>query len=111
MTDNQVFDATTKKVVFNITDNGFYSVKDSGVVKSRLQGSTLYIMIGLVLLTMLIVWGLPKLTTKIPAALTAILIVTLIAVFGGIESINVGDFIRDGGGAGLNGFDELSKKP
>ena len=109
MSDNQVFDSKTKKVVFNIQDNGFYSVKDSGVVKSRLEGNTLYIMIGLVLLTMLIVWGLPKLTTKIPAALTAILIVTLIAVFGGIESINVGEFIRDGGGAGLNGFNELSK--
>ena len=67
-------------------------------------------MIGLVLLTMLIVWGLPKLTTKIPAALTAILIVTLISIFGGLHSINVGDFIRDGGGAGLNGIDEISKK-
>ncbi|MDN3666355.1 SulP family inorganic anion transporter [Algibacter miyuki] len=109
MSDNQVFDVKTKKVVFNVKDNGFYSVKDSGVVKSTLEGNTLYIMIGLVLLTMLIVWGLPKLTTKVPAALTAILIVTLIAVFGGVESINVGEFIRDGGGAGLNGFDELSK--
>ena len=108
--DGQVFDATTKKVVFNASDEGFYSVKDSGVVKSTMQGTTLYTMIGLVLLTMLIVWGLPKLTTKIPAALTAILIVTLISIFGGIHSINVGDFIRDGGGAGLNGIDEISKK-
>ena len=109
LSDTQVFDAKTKKVVFNIKDNGFYSVKDSGVLKSTMQGKKLYIMIGLVLLTMLIVWGLPKLTTKIPAALTAILIVSLISIFGGIQSINVGDFIRDGGGAGLNGFDELSK--
>ncbi|WP_147678549.1 SulP family inorganic anion transporter [Algibacter pacificus] len=109
ISDTQVFDAKTKKVVFNIKDNGFYSVKDSGVVKSTLQGKPLYIMVGLVLLTMLIVWGLPKLTTKVPAALTAILIVTLIAVFGGLQTINVGEFIRDGGGAGLNGFDELSK--
>ena len=27
-----------------------------------------------------------------------------------MNSINVGDFIRDGGGAGLNGIDEISKK-
>ena len=108
--DNQVYDINTKKVVFNIKDNGFYSVTDNGVVKSLMQGKKLYIMIGLVLLTMLIIWGLPKLTKKLPAALTAILIVTLISIFGGLQSINVGDFIRDGGGAGLNGFDELSSK-
>lgn len=108
--DNQVYDIHTKKVVFNIQDNSFYSVEDKGVVKSIMEGSKLYIMIALVLLTMFIIWGLPKLTTKLPAALTAILIVTLISIFGGLQSINVGDFIRDGGGAGLNGFDELSSK-
>lgn len=110
ISDGQVFNATTKKVVFNTSEEGFFSVKDNGVVKSTMQGKTLYTMIGLVLLTMFIVWGLPKLTTKIPAALTAILIVTLISIFGGLHSINVGDFIRDGGGAGLNGIDEISKK-
>ncbi|WP_299135961.1 SulP family inorganic anion transporter [uncultured Tenacibaculum sp.] len=110
ISDGQVFNPETKKVVFNVKDDGFYSIKDSGVVKSTMQGEKLYTMIGLVLLTMLIVWGLPKLTTKIPAALTAILIVSFVVIFGGINSINVGDFIRDGGGAGLNGFDELSKK-
>lgn len=108
--DNQVFDIDTKQVVFNFKDNGFYSVKDNGVVKSTMEGQKLYVMIGLVLLTMFIIWGLPKLTKKMPAALTAILIVTLISIFGGLQSINVGDFIRDGGGAGLNGFDELSSK-
>jgi SulP family sulfate permease len=110
MSNNQVFDVKTEKVAFNIKDNGFYSVKDKGVVKSTMQGKGLYIMIGLVFLTMFIIWGLPKLTKKLPAALTAILIVTLISIFGGLHSINVGDFIRDGGGAGLNGFDELSSK-
>ena len=110
LSEGQVFDTTTKKVVFSASDEGFYSVKDSGFVKSWMQGETLYTMIGLVLLTMFIVWGLPKLTTKVPAALTAILIVTLISIFSGLSSINVGDFIRDGGGAGLNGIDEISKK-
>ncbi|WP_214984704.1 SulP family inorganic anion transporter [Tenacibaculum dicentrarchi] len=109
ISDGQVFNPTTKKVIFNVKQDGFYSVKDSGVVKSAMQGEKLYIMIGLVLLTMLIVWGLPKITTKIPAALTAILIVTLISIFSGLNAINVGDFIRDGGGAGLNGIAELSK--
>lgn len=110
ISDGQVFNPVTKKVIFNVKDDGFYAVKDTGVVKSTMQGEKLYTMIGLVLLTMLIVWGLPKLTTKVPAALTAILIVTLISIFSGLSSINVGDFIRDGGGAGLNGIDEISKK-
>ncbi|MFQ3181378.1 MAG: SulP family sulfate permease [Polaribacter sp.] len=109
LSDGQVFDVKTKKVLYNASEEGFYSVNDSGVVKSSMQGKTLYVMIGLVLLTMLIVWGLPKITTKIPAALTAILIVTLISIFSGLSAINVGDFIRDGGGAGLNGIAELSK--
>ncbi|MBE7688020.1 SulP family inorganic anion transporter [Tenacibaculum finnmarkense genomovar ulcerans] len=109
ISDGQVFNPTTKKVIFNVKEDGFYSVKDVGVVKSAMQGEKLYIMIGLVLLTMFIVWGLPKITTKIPAALTAILIVTLISIFSGLSAINVGDFIRDGGGAGLNGIAELSK--
>ena len=109
ISEGQVFNKETKRVLFNVGEEGFYTVKDQGVAKQWMSGNKLYIMIALVLLTMLIVWGLPKLTKKVPAALTAILIVTLISIFGGLNSINVGDFIRDGGGAGLNGFDEISK--
>lgn len=110
ISDGQVFDANTQKVVFNVEEDGFYHVKDKGVAKSYMAGQKLYLMIGLVLLTMLMVWVLPKITTKIPAALTAILVVTLLVVFGGdfFASINVGDFIRDGGGKGLNGWGEIS---
>ncbi len=68
-----------------------------------LQGSDLWIMIGLVALTMGIMYALPKITKKVPAALVAIIIVAGIAIFGGIEVGNVGSFIRDGGGEGLKG--------
>lgn len=51
-----------------------------------LTGESLYIILGLVLLTMLIIWGLPKLTKVIPASLTAILVVFAIVVFFGIET-------------------------
>ena len=44
---------------------------------------------------------LPKLTEKIPAALTAIIVVACITIFGGIEVGTVGQFIKDGGGSGL----------
>ncbi len=66
-----------------------------------LQGSQMYIMLALVGLTMLIMWGLPKLTTKVPAALAAIVVVAAITIFGGVDVSTVGSFIRDGGGEGL----------
>jgi SulP family sulfate permease len=66
-------------------------------------GSELYIMLGLVGLTMAIIWLLPKVTTKIPAALTAILVTTGVVVFGGLDVSTVGSYIIEGGGEGLKG--------
>ncbi|AOW21882.1 SulP family inorganic anion transporter [Urechidicola croceus] len=68
-----------------------------------MEGIELYTMIGLVLLTMGIIWLLPKLTTKIPAALTAILVTTGVVVFGGLDVSTVGSYIIEGGGTGLKG--------
>lgn len=68
-----------------------------------MQGTELYIMLGLVLLTMGIMWLLPKITTKIPAALTAILITTGVVVFGNLDVTTVGSYIIEGGGKGLKG--------
>ncbi|MGB1294967.1 MAG: SulP family inorganic anion transporter [Flavobacteriales bacterium] len=68
-----------------------------------MEGTELYFMIGLVLLTMGIIWALPKITKKIPAALTAILITTLIVIFGDMEVSTVGSYIKEGGGSGLKG--------
>lgn len=62
-----------------------------------------WLMLGLVGLTMGIMWGLPKLTKKIPAALTAIIVIAAITIFGNLEVGTVGSFIRDGGGSGLEG--------
>ncbi|BAO74900.1 SulP family inorganic anion transporter [Winogradskyella sp. PG-2] len=60
-------------------------------------------MMGFICLTMGIMYGLPKLTKKIPAALIAIIVVACITIFGGIEMSTVGSFIADGGGKGLKG--------
>jgi SulP family sulfate permease len=60
-------------------------------------------MMGFIGLTMGIMYGLPKLTKKIPAALIAIILVACITIFGGIEMSTVGSFIREGGGEGLQG--------
>lgn len=57
----------------------------------------------LVGLTMLIIKFIPKLSSKIPAALTSILVLTLIVKFSGLEVETVGSYIRSGGGEGLKG--------
>ena len=68
-----------------------------------IQGAELWIMLALVGLTMAIMYFLPKLTLKIPAALIAIIVVASITIFGGLNVSTVGSFIVDGGGTGLKG--------
>jgi SulP family sulfate permease len=68
-----------------------------------LQGSEMFTMLGLVGLTMAIMYFLPKLTEKVPSALVAIIVVAAITIFGGLDVSTVGSFIRDGGGKGLEG--------
>lgn len=63
-----------------------------------LTGEPLYILLALVLGTMLIVWGLPKLTKAIPSSLVAILVVFGVVVFFGIETKTVGDVASIKGG-------------
>lgn len=63
-----------------------------------LTGDALYIILGLVILTMLIIWGLPKLTKAVPASLIAILVVFGIVAFFAIDTKTVGDIASIQGG-------------
>jgi SulP family sulfate permease len=63
-----------------------------------LSGSPLYILLGLVLTTMLIIWGLPKLSKVIPASLVAILTIFGVVVALGIDTKTVGDIASIQGG-------------
>ena len=65
---------------------------------SWLSGSSLYILIGLVVLTMFIIWGLPKVTKVIPASLAAILTIFGLVFFLGIDTKTVGDLASIKGG-------------
>ena len=79
-------------------------ISQLGMFKSNgewLNGGTLYIMLALVGLTMAIMYFLPMLTKKVPAALTAIVIVSLIVIFGGLETETVKSFIISNGGEGI----------
>ena len=63
-----------------------------------LTGQTLYVLLGLVLVTMLIIWGLPKISKAIPASLVAILTVFGVVVAFGIDTKTVGDIASIQGG-------------
>ena len=67
------------------------------------SNATFWKMMGFIGLTMGIMYGLPKITKKIPAALIAIIVVASITILGGIEVSTVGSFIEEGGGKGLEG--------
>ncbi|PSR15265.1 MAG: sodium-independent anion transporter [Bacteroidetes bacterium] len=63
-----------------------------------LTGTPLYTLLGLVLVTMFIIWGLPKLSRAIPASLVAILFIFGVVVFFGIDTKTVGDIAKIQGG-------------
>ncbi|MFY0630159.1 MAG: SulP family inorganic anion transporter [Flavobacteriaceae bacterium] len=105
-------------IVIFLSQLGMFTTTVGGE-KVWLEGQSLYMMIGLVGLTMLIMWGLPKIkaTKKLPEALIAILVVAGIVIFSNLDVATVGSFIRDGGGEGLKGgfptpeLDTFSKIP
>tara|TARA_B100000524_G_scaffold348422_1_gene252920 strand:- start:720 stop:2297 length:1578 start_codon:yes stop_codon:yes gene_type:complete len=63
-----------------------------------MSGSELYTFTGLVIIAMLIIWGLPKITKLVPAALTAILAIFGIVYFMDIPTTTVGDIASIEGG-------------
>lgn len=72
-----------------------FKVTDSLGNSSWMEGTALYIMLGLIVLTMAIIHFLPKLTKAVPSSLVAILVVTLIVHSMGLDARTVVDFVRD----------------
>ncbi len=82
---------------FVTDDSGLILANGDGtLMKQFMSGSELWMMIGLVALTMGIMFTLARITKKIPAALTAIVVVAGIVIFCGIEVSTVGSFVREG---------------
>jgi SulP family sulfate permease len=77
-------------IIFMAQVEQFKIVNENGIT-SWLQGTTLYIMSGLTLLTIAIVYFFPKITKAIPASLVAILIVFGIVMGFGIHTKTVAD--------------------
>lgn len=71
---------------------------DANGVLHWMSGNPLLVMLGLVLLTILIIWGLPKLTKAIPSSLVAILVISAIVIGFNVDTRTVGDIASIKGG-------------
>jgi SulP family sulfate permease len=83
-------------IIFTAQFPNFFDLE----TEKLLATGPLLTMIGLTLLTMLIIWGLPKITKAIPSALVAIIVVSLIVILGNIDTLTVEDIMK---GESMNG--------
>lgn len=84
-------------IIFTSQLDNFKSVNEAGELV-WMTGRNMYIMLGLVLTSVLIIWGLPKITKAVPSSLAAILVVFGIVAIAGIETKTVGDMASIQGG-------------
>jgi len=84
-------------VIFIAQFNHFKTVNVQGI-DVWMEGLPLYIMVGLIILTVIIIYFLPKITKAIPSTLAAIIATTGIVAFFGIDSKTVGDLGSIAGG-------------
>jgi SulP family sulfate permease len=79
-------------IIFMAQFPNFYQKGTSNLLES----SQLWLMLGLTLLTMFIIWGLPKLTKVVPSSLVAILVVSAIVIGFNIDTMTVADTLNEG---------------
>ena len=75
----------------------FKFMDDNGSLQ-WLEGTQLYLLLGLIALTMAIIHFLPKFTRAVPSSLAAILVVTILAVSLNLDTRSVGDIASIAGG-------------
>jgi SulP family sulfate permease len=84
-------------VIFLSQLEQFKFIDDAGT-KQWIESNAFLVMFALIALTMAIIQFLPKLTKMVPSALVAIVTITLIVVFFGLETRTVGDIASIAGG-------------
>ncbi len=84
-------------VIFLAQMQSFQITGENGA-SQWMQGGALWIMLGLVGLTMAIIRYLPKLTNAVPSSLAAIVVVSLMVIGLGLDTKTVGDIASIAGG-------------
>ncbi len=79
-------------IIFMAQFPNFY-IKDS---TDLLPWPSFFIMLGLTIVTMAIIWGLPKLTKAVPSTLVAIVIVSALVIGFNIDTLTVAGIMKDG---------------
>lgn len=85
-------------IVIGMAQFSQFKVKSADGVISWIAGAPLYLMIALIILTMAIIYLLPKITKAVPASLAAILTVSAIVIGFGLDTKTVGDLASIKGG-------------
>ncbi len=85
-------------IVIFMAQLGQFKIADTTGELVWLQGSSLYWMLGLVALTMAIIYGVSKVTKAVPAPLVGILVVSLLVIWFGLDARTVGDLASISGG-------------
>jgi SulP family sulfate permease len=85
-------------IVIFLAQLSSFQIEDAVGGTEWMQGQPLWIMLALVALTMAIIQFLPKLTKAVPSSLAAIVAVSLLVIFVGLESRTVGDMASIAGG-------------
>jgi SulP family sulfate permease len=85
-------------IVIFLSQLGQFKTTDAEGVSHWMTGTMLYMMTGLVILTMLLIWGIPKITRAIPSSLIAILIISALVIGFGIDTRTIGDIASIKGG-------------
>ncbi len=85
-------------IVIFLAQLGQFKIPDGSGIQVWMQGVELYTMLGLVALTMAIIFLLPKFTNKFPAPLAAIGVATALVLVADIDTRSVGDLATISGG-------------
>ena len=85
-------------IVIGLAQLEQFKIADADGGVGWMSGPTLYITLGLIAVTMLVIWGTPRLTKIIPAPLAAIGLTTALVIGFSIDVPRVGDMASVAGG-------------
>lgn len=94
-------------VIFLAQFNHFKTIQADGSY-GWMSGAPLYIMLGLIAITMAIIYLLPRLTRAIPSTLAAIIVVSTSVIYFGLDTKTVGDLGSIAGGLPTFHFPEVA---
>ena len=85
-------------IVIFLSQLRHFKLSGEADVLTWMQGTTLWIMIGLVVATMVIIYFLPRLTRAVPAPLIAILVISAVVIGFNVNTLQVSDMASVAGG-------------